>query len=407
MQDIRTAFFIAYKSIRRGSKSTLALLVFILSLSFFNMMFIPGVFSGLLNSIIGLEVNVATADIAISPQQNPVPKSYIEDERNVQARIRTIPGVIGTTRTYLSAASIAYDKNKSGVYKNVSAQMIGIDPTDSKSTLSINKYLIAGQPLADSDTDKILLPAALAGGYALPVPTDLGGVHVGDKVNVVYANGIARTYTVKGIVKIVFGTALSNTYITSKEAESVLSISNEGSQILVKTDLSRFPLSYYKQRISELEPTLKVQMYTELLAAIQSILDAFTLIATIVSVISILVATVTIFVMIYINALNKRRQIGILKAIGIKERILVYSYIFQSLFYVLCGILMGLVIVFFIVTPLAARHPIQLPFGPLILSFSAKLIGEGIVAFLVAGFLAGLIPSRIVAKEDILKAIWG
>lgn len=407
MHSARTAFFIAYKSIVRGRKGTLALILLILSLSFFNMMFIPGVFSGLLNTITGLLTSSSTSDIVVTPQLEPVPKSFIQNETQLQAQIRTIPGILGTARTYLTAGSIAFDKEKNGVYKTVSAQIIGIDPSTVDDALSLKQYLVAGQFLTDSDTDKILLPAALAGGYDLPVPSDLGGAKVGDKVNVVYGNGVMRTYTVKGIVSITFGTALTNTYVTAKEADSVLSASDQASQILVKADMTKQPLSYYKSRIQLLAPQLKVQTYSELLAVIQSVLDAFTLIAAIVSAISVLVATVTLFVMIYVNAVSKRRQIGILKAIGIKERIIMYSYVFQALFYVVCGICIGLVFVFFVVQPLLRIYPIKLPFGPLILSFGIKLAAESIVAFLVAGFLAGLIPARIVTKEDILSSIWG
>ncbi|MDE2001419.1 MAG: FtsX-like permease family protein [Patescibacteria group bacterium] len=406
MQSIKTAFFIAYKSIVRGHKSTLAFIIFVLSLSFFNAMFIPGIFSGLLETIIGLEVNTSTADIVVTPQQAPVPKEYIQNEQSVQARIGTIPGVIGTTRTYLSAASLSYDKDKNGVYKHVSAQIIGIDPTESAKTLNINKYLVAGSPLSDTDTDQIVISAALAGGYGLPVPADLGGVKVGDKINVVYANEVARQYTVKGIVNITFGTALSNTYITAKEAESVLSTSNQASQILVKVD-DAHSLAYYKQRVQEIVPALQVRTYQDLLAVIQSVLDAFTLIALIVSIISILVATITIFVMIYINAMSKRREIGILKAIGIRGSIIVYSYIFQALFYVLCGAGIGLAFIFGVLLPYLSVYPIQLPFGPMIITFGATLITETLLGFLIAGFFSGLIPSRIVTRQKILKSIWG
>jgi len=51
-------------------------------------------------------------------------------------------------------------------------------------------------------------------------------------------------------------------------------------------------------------------------------LTAVNLISTILSIISILVAAIVIFVIIYVNAINKRRQIGILKAIGIKQKLL-------------------------------------------------------------------------------------
>lgn len=406
MQSITTALFVAYKSIVKGRLSTHALILLILFLSFFNMLFIPSVFSGLLSSIIDLETNTYTSHIMIAPQKEPIPKSFIQNQESLRAQIETIPGVVGTTRNYLTAASISYDRDKNGVFKRVSAQVIGIDPTESKKIMTVDEYLVDGAFLNDDDTDQIILAAAVAGGYELPEPNDLGGAKVGDKVHVVYGNGVTREYTVKGITNILFGPALTNVYITAKEAESVLSASNQASQILVRVD-DQNNADYFKSRIQALVPNLYVQTYLDLLTAIKPVLDAFTLIAIIVSVISVLVAAVTIFVMIYINAVAKRRQIGILKAIGIKERIIVYSYVFQSLFYVACGVIIGLIFIFGALLPLLSAFPIQLPFGPLILTFSAALFIESIIGFFIAGFLSGLIPARLVAREDILKAIWG
>lgn len=407
MRSLKTALFIAYKSVVRGRRGTLALILTILTLSFFNMMFIPGVFSGLLDTITGLLTTTTTSDIVITPQQEPTPKTFISNQHQLRSQIETIPGVLGTTRTYLSAASLSFDKDKNGIYKSVSAQIVAVDPTEVDDALSLKQFLVAGQFLDDTDSDQVLLPAALAGGYDLPVPNDLGGATVGDKVTVVFGNGVLRTYTVKGIVNITFGTALTNTYITTKEAESVFSAYDQASQILVKTDHNQFSPEYYKARVQQLVPGLRVQVYSELLAVIQSVLDAFTLIAAIVSAISVLVATITLFVMIYINAVSRRRQIGILRAIGIKRRIILYSYIFQALFYVVCGVSIGLFTVYFVILPLLHIYPIHLPFGPLQLSFSLKLAIESIAAFFVAGFLAGFIPARVVTREDILDAIWG
>jgi putative ABC transport system permease protein len=407
MQNFHTAFFIAYKSVRRGRLGMFLLMMLILSLSYFNMLFIPGVFSGLYNTIVGLVVNTSTSDITITPQEFPTPKEFIDNDYQLRSQIATIPGVIGTTRTYLTAASLSYDKHKDGVYKTVSGQIIGIDPTESKKVLTINDYLVKGTPLEDGDTDEIVLSAGVAGGYDLPVPSDLGGIEIGEKVNVVYGNGVARTYKVKGIVKIVFGTALSSVYITTKEAESVLSASDQSSQILVKANLVEHPVEYYVSKIKGLAPNVKVQKYTDLLAAIQPILVAFTLIATIVSAISVVIAAVTIFVMIYINAVSKRRQIGILKAIGISQGIIILSYVLQALFYVCCGVVIGMSFVFFALDPFLHAHPIQLPFGPLIPGFSTKLVIESIVLFFIAGLFSGFVPSRLVAREEILKAIWG
>lgn len=406
MTGLRTSLFIAYKTIARGRRGTLVLMVLILSLSFFNTLFIPGVFSGLLDTIIGLEVNTYTSHVMVAPQKEPTPKEFISHETALRGAIETIPGVVGTARTYLTAGSISFDKNKTGVFKRVSAQVIGIDPSQASRILTVPDYLVAGEFLQDDDRDQIVLAAALAGGYDLPEPNDLGGARVGDKVRVVYGNGVSREYRVKGITNILFGPALTNAYITAREAESVLGASDQASQILVKAQ-SEGMADSLKARIQAMEPKLFVQTYFDLITAIKPVLDAFAYIALIVSVISILVATVTIFVMIYINAVTKRRQIGILKAIGIPDHVIIFSYVFQSLFYCAAGIAVGLGLTFGVILPLLSIHPIMLPFGELHMAFSPFLIAESAGGLVLAGFLAGFIPSRIVVKENILQSIWG
>lgn len=407
MNDFKTALFIAYKSIIKGSKSTVALMIFILSLTFFNMLFISGVLSGLNDSEITLLINLMSSHIAVSPQEKPVLKQYIPDQHDVRAQIEAIPGVIATTRHYNLAGSLAFDKDKNGVYKNVSGPFIGVDPTEDKKVFTMSSLLIRGSNLSDDDTDQIVLSSALAGGYGAPAPNDLGGVKVGDKVRVTFSNGIIRTYTVKGIYNDIMG--IFETFITAKEAESVLSIYDNASQIFVKTDLSSASISDYQHKIQSIEPNLKIQTYSDLIASFASFLQALNLISFVVSAISVLVAAFTIYVLIYVNAINKRRQIGILKAIGIKKRIIISAYIIQSLFYTICAITIGLVGVLGILKPLLDIYKIPIIEGLmyLVLFYSPLRVVLSVIAFIVAGLLGGFIPSRIVAKEDILKAIWG
>lgn len=406
MNTLRTALFIAYKSITQGNKSTLVLLVFILSLSFLNLMFITGILSGLTRSIEEAVITTTTGHVSIKPQENPTRKLYIFNQDQVRRAVETIPGVVATVRHYQLGASIGYDKEKNGNYKFISAQIIGIDPTEEKDVLELEEALTSGEFLGPDDTDSIVLAAGLAGGTELPLD-DLGGAKVGDKVQVTYPNGIMRRYTVKGIFDITFGAAALTALVSSREAESVLSTYNTATQILVKVDEDQYSVDAITARVKAMFPDLKVQKYIELFETIKTFLQAFDIISYIVSAISIVVAAITLFVLIYVNAVNRRRQIGILKAIGIKESIIVYSYIFQSLFYTVCGIIAGTVLVFFIVDPLINVYPIQLPFGAAYLQFSTARVIGGIVALLIAGFFAGLIPSHVVARENIIKAIWG
>ena len=407
LESVKTAFFIAYKSIVKGNRSTSALLIFVLSLSFLELMFITGILGGLTNGIVQTVVNTSTSHIEIMPQEEPTVKNYIEHQEELRRDIEAIPGVIATARHYTLGGSFSYDKEKSGKFKTVSAQIYGIDPDQEKKVSTIADYIIDGKYLDGLSTDEILLGAGLAGGYGLPQPNDLGGVRAGDKVQVAYSNGIVRSYTVKGVYNVVIGTITNAAFITSKEADSILSTYNEASEVLVKVDQSGAVLDKYVSEIKKVAPNLVVKKYTDIISIIGTLLDAFDLISYIVSIISIVVAAITIFVLIYVSAVNKRRQIGILKAIGIKENTIVLSYVFQSLFYAVCGVIVGLVLLFGILSPAIREHPLRLPFGNVYLVYTGWRVVISVISLLLAGFFGGLIPARIVARENILKAIWG
>ena len=405
--DIKTALFIAYKTIIKGHKSTVALIIFILSLSFFNLMFVSGFLSGFSDGIMRSMIDTSTAHIIVMPQEEPTRKDFILDQISVRAEIQTIPGVIGTTRHYQIGGSFAYDKENNGKFKYVSAPIIGITQIEEKNILTVYKNMVSGEFPDDLKNDEIILGANLSGGFGIQQTSDLGGATVGNKVQVTYSNGITRTYTIKGIFKITMGSVSNTAFISAKEAESVLSTYNNASEILVRVDLTKNTLDEYAERIGVITPNLKIEKYTNRLATVGILVNAFNVIAVIVSVISIIVAAITIFVMIYVNAVSKRRQIGILKAIGIKESIIELSYIIQSLFYAILGVIGGLIIIFLVVSPFLTVRPIPMPFGNASLVYTSLGIFINIVSLIIAGILAGFIPAKIVARENILKSIWG
>lgn len=402
--DWRASFYIAYKSILRGNRSTVGLMIFILTLSFASMMFITGFMNGFGAMIPQMFIDEMSSDISITPQETPTIKQFMPDESSLREQINTIPGVLASARRYTLAGSVAYDKDKSGQYKSLSAGIAGIDPTDDARALDIASHLRYGQWLDAADTDQIILSSALAGGYGDAAPSDLGGVKVGDKVRVTYDNGLVRTYTVKGVWH--DNMTVLTSFVSSREAESVLGVYDEASKILVKVDLKQHPLAHYVEDIQSLVPNYKVQTYEDILGSYKGIMNAINLVAIIVSVISVSVAAVTIFILIYVNALNKKRQIGIFKAIGVKQNIIVYAYVIQSLFYVTVSVAIGALVVFGILYPYFAAHPVNADVGFISLVYGIIGITAGTASFILAGLLSGYIPSRIVARQDIVKAIW-
>jgi putative ABC transport system permease protein len=384
----------------------MALIVFILSLSFLNMMFISGVLSGISQSEVQVLKSYVSSDIIVSPQEQPRLRDFIPDVGDVRKQIETIPGIVATARHYVTTGTLSFDREKSGQIRTVSGTILGIDPTEENRVMDFQKIILTGAFLSDADTDQVVLSSALAGGYGALAPNDLGGVKVGDKIQLTYGNGVMRTYTVKGIYDDVVG--IFETFVTAKEAESVLAVHDSASQIMVKTDLKYRSIETYQSRIQSIVPQLKVQDYNAIIASFVSFLKALDLIALIVSVISVLVAAITTFVLIYINAVSKMRQIGILKAIGIKKKIIVYSYIFQALFYTLLGIVIGAVCVFALLDPWLSTHPVPIikNLMNMTLVYTPQRIILSIATFSVAGFFAGLLPSLLVVKKDILHTLW-
>jgi ABC-type lipoprotein release transport system permease subunit len=405
--DLKIALFVARKTISKGSLSTSALLVFILGLAFFNLLFISGFLSGFSDGILKSMINSSTSHIIITPEEEPVRKSYIVNQEMIRKQIETIPGVIATTRHYILSGAVGYDKGNNGVVQFVSAPIIGINEVEEKKVMSISQNMVSGTFPDELRDDEVILGSNLSGGYEVILPIDLGGVKAGDKVHIRYANGIDKIYTVRGIFNVTLGYASNDAFISDKEAESVLASYNQASEIMVRVDLVSHTIKEYVEKIKVIAPTLKIDSYVNRLAAVGVLVKAFDSIALIVSIISIVVSAATVFVMVYINALSKQKQIGILKAIGIKERIIEMSYVIQSLFYSIIGIIFGSLFLFFVVIPYLRIHPIVMPFGKAYLVLTVKDFIVSVIFMLSSSLVAGYMPARMISKRDILKVIWG
>lgn len=418
MQNLKISLFLAAKSITQGNKGTIALIIFIMSLSFINLVFISSILNGIVETINDQMINNQTAHMVIDPQEEPNRKEYLIHSEELQTQVKKLPGVIATSGHYDLSGTFAFDKNKNGKFKYIGGPIIGVDPEKEKSVTDISRHIVSGQYLDNSDTDKIIIGVSLAGDYPGVVEaTSLEGAKVGNKVKITFSNGVERTYTIKGIFSAKFDMIDMYAYISQKEAESILSVSDNASQILIKidpasnTDTARNKLANDVRSIAQLAeisaPNIKVREWPDLLGPMGGVSASFGIITAFVSGVALLVAAVTIFIMIYINAINKKRQIGILKAIGIEENIIIYSYIFQAFFYAILGTAIGLALFYYAVQPYFLANPISLPMGDTYLVLSRNSALFSVSSLILAALIAGFIPAWKITKINILKAIWG
>jgi putative ABC transport system permease protein len=188
--------------------------------------------------------------------------------------------------------------------------------------------------------------------------------------------------------------------------ESVLGLDDQASSILVKTqtdgDEEQFKTVLLSYGIQQEVRTFQDKAAGFLDQAIQS----FNIINTISTVVSLIIAIVVIFIVTFINTVNKRRQIGILKAVGINQQIIVNSYLLQVLFITTVGTILGMALDLGVVVYLT-RYPLIFPGGPVYPTIEALDIVEGVVSLFVVSIVAGYIPAWRTAREEILSAIRG
>jgi putative ABC transport system permease protein len=119
------------------------------------------------------------------------------------------------------------------------------------------------------------------------------------------------------------------------------------------------------------------------------------------------VAAITVFIVIFIVALGRKKQVGILKGVGIGRGAIELSYVLLALFYASIGIALGYSALYAGIAPYIAAHPINFPFadGILVAPLSDTLARSGVIA--LATLLAGYIPARMIASQNIIAALRG
>lgn len=376
--------------------------IIIMSLIFVNLIFLPSITAGVGEAFNQLSIDYSYANLVIGPKKDNL---YINDADGIQKKLNRLPGVIGASSRYTTGATFTHKS------KFVSGTLYSINPQDEEEVTKIHATIIDGEYLSDADTNEILLGSPLAGEegeeiIGIDPRPNLGGVRIGDNIDVTFSKGVVKKYRVKGIFKTGFNLVDTSAFITQKEMESVLKLDNKASQILIKID-KRGSEEEFKKEFMELGISEDIKTWEEKTAGfVKDIVSSFNLINLILTAVSLIIAVIVIFIVIYINIINKRKQIGILKAIGIDERVIINSYIMQALFYCFSGIIAGMFLLYLLTSYLTA-NPIKFPMGYVRPLVSNQLIIMSAVSLIIVSLIAGFIPSWRTARMNILKAIWG
>lgn len=397
----RVSLYLAVRAIRRGNRSTLILTILIIALVMVLMNFLGMIISGVVTLYNNQMIDYQYGHVTIEPRDKA---TTIPDASALVKRLKQIPGVEGVTAHSATAATITNPRNG----KFQSKSLTSFDPVDEAEVTKYRAAIIDGDYLTKGDTDEILIGSLLAGNEdesqdKLP---SLGGVKVGDRVEVAYSNGIVRTYRVKGIYESLGAMIDTGAFVTKDEMESVMHPGDTATEILVRGS-SADGAPALKYTIMEYGIEEKVKTWSERGRGILGdAISSLNLVKNIMTFVSLIVASVVVFIVTYINIINRRKQIGIQKAIGIKKPVIVGSYLLQVVFQCACGIVTGILMLNGICMLLTVQR-IRFPMGDLTPEIEYGSVAVSIVLLCIVSLLSAYVPARQVTDEEILDAMRG
>lgn len=455
LRELKLSFRLAWQYIHRGRKWTLALTIFLMAVAFVNLVFMSSLLNGIVQGAERQVRNSSSGEIYLTPD---LKHKYFSDAPKIRDRLKQLPEI-----NQVDLALSIYGELAADDYK-VPTQIRVVKPSNYEQTLNLNDNVIDGKFLSNDDEEGILLGYELiAGAEERQVPKSLEGTKVGGKIQL-QINGFEFTTTVRGVFKTKYIEADRTAIISQTTWNRLLDklaeerhqtdqkiidqaklpseingqlppaisqilnqqVEKQTNDLLAeqkkffdlfpgKTDFNLITIRSNPKKIPQTIEAIKqlnfenvtVQSWKESAGFMTSVNDSFIGINAIMLVVGIIIAGVTIFIVIYVDVINKRRQIGIQRAIGVKPRIIVTSYVWLSIFYAICGILVGLGLFYAILVPYFLAKPLNLPItnAHLELEPTQLLLRAQIV--LIVSVISGLTPAILATRTKMLEAILG
>ncbi|MDD1667949.1 MAG: ABC transporter permease [Methanomicrobiales archaeon] len=397
-KELKVSLFLAWRSLIRGNRSSTVMTVIIIALCFTNMIFLPGLFNGIGQSITTQLVDYEVGNVLVSPRAGD---QYITDLDATLDLINHMPGVERATPHYTRGATL-----KSGD-RILSVGVRAISPSDEKYVSPLYTKMIAGTYLGDGDTGEIIMGKTVAGDASVRQEDEfqpsLGGVRIGDSITIEYGNGYTKDYRVKGIYFTGWSQADGTVYTTMSDMELVEGQALDRADYITVKAKPGYSEKYIKDELQSYGVSQDVQTTSDLLAkGMGRALQSFAIINLVSLIVSIVITTVVLFIVITIKTINSRKQIGILKAIGVDKTVIMHSYGLQVIILALFGIIIGITITSLLGLYMSL-HPIVTPEWSAVLYLTPiDMLTNSLILF-GAAVVAGYVPAWRVAGEDIQK----
>lgn len=391
---------IALKFLRQGLVQTALILVGI-AVGIAVIVFVTTLITGLQSNIIARTLGTQS-HIRVEPSEEinrlaPHPQGtqvlVLEDKR--AQRLRSINNWIQVRDTLDTLAEVTAVSpviagpafaRRGDVRKSIS--LVGIDPPRYEKIIPVSKDIIAGSfrvGVGDAVIGK-LLAAEL-------------GMQVGNKLRLESGDGAAAIVTVAGIFALgVRDLDLRYVYVDHKQAQSLLKLSG-GVTLIDVTVRDLFAADATAKRIGRLTG-LKAESWMQTNAQLMNALRSQTLSTTMISFFVALSVAFGIASVLAISVTQRTREIGILRAMGIRRQQLLRVFLVQGGLLALAGSAVGALAGYALVWVFNTFGP-KLFYIPLPL----VVIPVTMAAATMTGVLAAMVPAWRASRLDPVEAI--
>jgi lipoprotein-releasing system permease protein len=412
-----SSFYIAFRYIRSNLKQAL-LIMLAVGLGVSIIIFIPSVNSTFLNQMLDQWV-ASTPNIRVLPkestfdqekqnlsgylQRNPALDPSVvmnHTEKRTDQTLRSYESLLEQLKSFDGVVSVTpmLDRNALATKGNrqFSVEVKGTDIATIRGVTNIHTKLIEGK-LEDLLGSKAIIGWRLA---------DELGIDVGDYMTLVTSQG-RKTVQIVGLYATgSYWEDRTKVYVPLSQAQSMMGLPQQVTSIGLKTQsLDEAPLIAKKLSTALgvktrdwIEETAEVQNQRKNFITIISFINFLILAAAASSITSMLIMTVS----------NKTREIGILKAMGMKPSAISRIFIWQALLLSLLGIGAGILgghgfIAAYNATPMATATYMGIERKPAKVAWD--FVGLAVFYAALTSFLAGLIPAWQAGKLDPVQAM--
>ncbi|MFT7557990.1 MAG: putative ABC transport system permease protein [Planctomycetota bacterium] len=410
---LRVGFLLGWRQIQRANKWITVLIIFIMMLTFLFLVVISGILVGLI--VGGNRANRAqyTGDVIVTTYAG---ESSIERSQSIISTLETIPQIESYTTRYIEPATVEANyrtrRDFDTLADTAATQLAGIVIANEEATTHLSNYVVEGEFLNPSEDGYILLGANLLRRYSAGFGDafdSLEDVFPGDRVRV-HLGDVTKEFIVKGVIDSKVGEVSIRAFLPERELIRLAGRNDLNVNEIAIIHDNTISDDYLKTLLvkSDFDQYGKIQTADE--AIPQFLLDikvTFGILGNVFGAVGLIVAVITIFIIVFINAITRRKYIGILKAIGVKRSVIEIAYMIQAFFYAIVGSGLGLLITYGLLVPGFEAKPLDFPFsdGILVAPFEGTMIRLGIL--LAVTIVAGFIPAWLIGKKNTLDSILG